>query len=99
MIMGRSIPTSIDPYVPRTSILIREHLTMLILNRIEELGITPTEVRKYYGTFRKGYVEMMRDGVVFGEKRLFSMCEALELFPVISLAANRREQYRAMEAA
>ncbi|MGX9991625.1 hypothetical protein ACS4RR_021080 [Rhizobium sp. Z1P35] len=97
--MGKSIPDKVDPYVPRTSILIREHLTTLILQRIDALGISAAEVAKYYGTFRKGYIEMMRDGVVFGEKRLFSMCEALEIFPVISLAKNRRDQYRLMEAA
>lgn len=97
--MGNSIPDKVDPYVPRTSILIREHLTTLILQRIDELDISPAEVMRYYRTFRKGYIEMMRDGVVFGEKRLFSMCEALEIFPVISLAKDRRDQYRRMEVA
>lgn len=71
-----------------------DHVTVFARPNRGTVGIVPRSVvltcsrnfliAKYYGTFRKGYVDMMRDGVVFGEKRLFSMCEALEIFPVIS---------------
>ncbi|CDN46818.1 hypothetical protein [Neorhizobium galegae] len=97
--MGAWIPKTPDTYRPRSSVLLCEMLTKMILDHIELEGLSAAEIARKYPGFRAAYIQAMRSGVLFGEKRLLSMCEALGLFVVFSVVRSMREQTRMMEAA
>lgn len=81
-----------QPWTPLTSTMIRERLTYEILKRVDELNVTPGELRRMKPGFRPGYVAKMRDGALFGEKLLFSLAEALGIFVTIDFVYSQRTQ-------
>lgn len=99
MKLGRSIPINPDKNRCQTSIRFCKALTARILAKVDEFGLSPTEIQDRYPTFRKGYISEMRDGTIFGEKRLFAICEAIGLFPYPEYAETQRQQTALLEAA
>jgi hypothetical protein len=99
MKLGRSIPISPDKNRCQSSIRFCEALTARILKKVDEFGLTPTEIQDRYPTFRKGYLAEMRAGTLFGEKRLMSICEAIGIFPYPAYAETERQQIAMLEAA
>lgn len=97
--LGRSIPISPDKNRCQTSVKFCRALSKRILAKVDEFGLSPTEIQDRYPTFRKGYLAEMRDGTVFGEKRLFAICEAIGIFPYPEYAETQRQQTALLEAA
>lgn len=52
----------------------------------------PGELRRMKPGFRPGYVAKMKDGVLFGEKMLFSLAESLGIFVTIDFVYSQRTQ-------
>lgn len=77
--MGRWIPSKVDAYRPSSSIAFCEIMQNAILKKIKDDRITSVQIMQKYPPYRPALQQAMESGEILGEKRLFSIAEAIGL--------------------